>query len=155
MVFVSRISPSYRRNVRLRWLLSLFCLLFPLTVLANSHCQQASAALTDCLKPPVSSATASSAVALKFRAGSQADEPMSAYGLVAGLLLLTAAVLWWRYFGKPRQRLASAAGPALYIAQQCRLSNKSMLYVVQHQDRQILLVEHEHGVTQLQDKPSE
>ena len=91
--------------------------------------------------------------ALHFRKESTtagAGQLMAPYQILAGLALAGGAAYWFR-----RRSLSGGgrlgAQDGVTVVDKCRLSVKTTLYVIHHRDREIVLVEHEHGVTAIRD----
>lgn len=68
------------------------------------------------------------------------------YLILSGMLLAGAAVCWFR---RRQPRLPAGAGQELTVTHRCRLSGKATLYVVRYRTREMVIVEHEHGVTEI------
>lgn len=90
---------------------------------------------------------------LRFRQDGQAEgrRPMlGPYEIILGLALVGGILYWWR---RKHGLLRAAGGPDgdLQVVSQRRLSGKTTLYVIRHRDREILLAEHERGITTIKD----
>lgn len=127
---------------------------FALALLLWALVQSAAAACLATASAPACSASASQPAreAVKFRRETAPERTglLGPYELLGGLALIGAAVGWWRlrqqHFGKRGLDMNGVR-----VVSKCRLSAKSAMYVVQHRNREIMLVESEHGVTVIRD----
>lgn len=89
--------------------------------------------------------------ALHFRSEPPATSGnlLGPYEILGGVLLLGAAVCWWR-LRQPGGALL-AGTESLRVMSKCRLSAKSAIYVIRHGEREIMLAESEHGITVIRD----
>lgn len=90
---------------------------------------------------------------LRFRQDGQAEGRQSLLGpyeIVLGLALVGGVLYWWRR----KHGLLRAAGDSagdLQVVSQRRLSGRTTLYVIRYRNREILLAEHERGITTIKD----
>jgi hypothetical protein len=73
------------------------------------------------------------------------------YEVLMGLLLIGGVAYWWRRkHGLPRLA-GDSAGSELQVVSQRRLSARTTLYVVRHRDREVVLAEHESGISTIRE----
>lgn len=138
----------FYRLFRAGWLLAALTLTGGASALAAPATCAAGASAAAC----AASAPASHAP-LRFRQDGQVEgrRPLlGPYEIVLGLALVGGVLYWWwRKHGL--LRTAGGTDGDLQVVSQRRLSGKTTLYVIRHRDREILLAEHERGITTIKD----
>ncbi|OHX12058.1 hypothetical protein BI347_00045 [Chromobacterium sphagni] len=86
----------------------------------------------------------------KEAAAEGSGQLLAPYEILAGLALAGAAAYWLRRRYLQGGRIAGAED-GVRVVGKCRLSVKTTIYVIHHRDREIVLAEHEHGVTAIRD----